>query len=442
MTIHPSGVECSTASQGGRVLIWSAAEGQVSWVIEVGSGWVENSVGKLVTACICRGRGPEGTLPGVLKSQVQPVTTLAFAPGAIRLASGGRDGAVVVWSLQRNGRGGPIGAEDLGPQRPDYTGCLMGRAAAAAGVVGGTCLSTYAPNTRRSVGPLQVTHKGYSDESSWNQNRYRSIGLVTAPSDIADTTGKTIASLLEESGLREFAWKDLTTAKRRFAAKKIIQCIVGIARPGNLRVDVLVWDTYDTRHRIRGRDDTANLARMYYHLLSQVMSVRWCRDARWLQYVDGRADIDWTELQDCLTGKTRKEREAPQQSAFSVTTGQRRSLEVVQGSSFEDVLIQAADLFAGMAAFSWNEALRHREWLIDQSSQLRLIPQCSDVTVSNSASEKHKVLKAFAALRPNYVVFRSDCEEGLITYGPQNPINFWKYTPQGEYDKAPVRYGQ
>ena len=90
VAIHPSGVECSTASQDGRVLIWSAAEGQVSWVIEVGSGWVENSVGELVTAYSCLGRGPEGTLPGVLKSQVQPVTTLAFAPGAIRLASGGR----------------------------------------------------------------------------------------------------------------------------------------------------------------------------------------------------------------------------------------------------------------------------------------------------------------------------------------------------------------
>ena len=69
--------------------------------------------GAAATACSCRGRGPEGTLPGVLKSQVQPVTTLAFAPGAMRLASRGRDGAVVVWSLQRNGRGGPIGAEDL-----------------------------------------------------------------------------------------------------------------------------------------------------------------------------------------------------------------------------------------------------------------------------------------------------------------------------------------
>ena len=61
-----------------------------------------------------RRKGPEGTRPGVLNFHVQPVSTLAFAPGALRLASGGRDGAVVVWSLQRNGKGGPIGAEELG----------------------------------------------------------------------------------------------------------------------------------------------------------------------------------------------------------------------------------------------------------------------------------------------------------------------------------------
>ena len=260
VAIHPSGTMFATAGQDGRVLIWSAAEGQVSRAIDVGSGWVENvawspdgrwlaascsrqvraydangaevwqsddhpstvsaiawsSVGELATACygrvaffsaatgelrqklewqgslvsmvlssdggivVCgsqdnsvhfwrratgqdsemfgypgkpsalafddtgtllatgggeavtvwsfRRKGPEGTRPGVLKFHDEPITTLAFAPGAMRLASGGRDGAVVVWSLQRNGKGGPIGAEDLGASvaelywRPDGGG--------------------------------------------------------------------------------------------------------------------------------------------------------------------------------------------------------------------------------------------------------------------------------------------------------------------------------
>ena len=66
--------------------------------------------GDRVTVWSFLGRGPEGTHPGFLDLHVQPVTTLAFARRALRLASGGRDGAVVVWSLRKNGEGDPIGA--------------------------------------------------------------------------------------------------------------------------------------------------------------------------------------------------------------------------------------------------------------------------------------------------------------------------------------------
>ena len=246
VAIHPSGAAFATAGQDGRVLIWNAAEGQVSRAIDVGSGWVENvawspdgqrlaascsrqvyvydadgaevwrsddhpstvsavawsNARELATACygrvtffnaatgklrqklewqgslvsmvlspdggivVCgsqdksvhfwrrstgqdsemfgypgkpsalafddtgtllatgggeavtvwsfRKNGPEGTRPGVLEFHDQPITTLAFAPRAMRLASGGRDGAVVVWSLQRSGRGVLVGAEDVG----------------------------------------------------------------------------------------------------------------------------------------------------------------------------------------------------------------------------------------------------------------------------------------------------------------------------------------
>jgi len=269
VAIHPSGTAFATAGQDSRVLIWSAAEGQVSRAIDVGSGWVENvawspdgqwlaascsrqvraygadgaevwrsddhpstvsaiawsSVRELATACYGRvtffdaptgelrqklewqgslvsmvlssdgdivacgsqdnsvhfwrrsteqdsmmsgypgkpsalafddtdtllatgggeavtvwsfqGNGPEGTRPGVLELHVQPVTTLAFARRGMRLASGARDGGVVVWSLRRDGQGDPTGvalvADVVGGLywRPD------GRALAALDAQGG-----------------------------------------------------------------------------------------------------------------------------------------------------------------------------------------------------------------------------------------------------------------------------------------------------------------
>ena len=269
VAIHPSGTAFATAGQDRRVLIWSAAEGQVSRAIDVGSGWVGNvawspdgqwlaascsrqvraygadgaevwrsddhpstvsaiawsSAGELATACYGRvtffdastgelrqklewkgslvsmvlssdadivacgsqdnsvhfwrrsteqdsmmsgypakpsalafddtgtllatgggvavtvwsfqGSGPEGTLPGVLELHVQPVTTLAFARRTMRLASGGRDGAVVVWSLQRDGEGGPIGTAIVADVVAELYWRPDGRALAALDAQGG-----------------------------------------------------------------------------------------------------------------------------------------------------------------------------------------------------------------------------------------------------------------------------------------------------------------
>ena len=66
--------------------------------------------GNAVTVWSFHGSGPEGTRPGYLDLHVKGISTLAFAPKGKYLASGGRDGAVVVWSLKKDGQGPPIGA--------------------------------------------------------------------------------------------------------------------------------------------------------------------------------------------------------------------------------------------------------------------------------------------------------------------------------------------
>ncbi len=157
-----------------------------------------------------------------------------------------------------------------------------------------------------------ITHVGFSDESSWNQNRFRSIGLVTAPKDIAEHVAMNISELLAISGVGEFAWNRLRDAKHRLAAEKVVDYVVKHSHKGALRMDVIIWDTHDSRHNVPFRDDTANLTRMYYHLISDTAKNRWPTDASWLYCVDERTDVDWDALQQCLAGRTRKERECSQ----------------------------------------------------------------------------------------------------------------------------------
>ena len=121
MALSPDGDVVACGSQDNSVHFWRRSTGRDSMM----SGYpakpsalafddtgtlLATGGGEAVTVWSFRGSGPEGTEPGILELHVQPVTTLAFARNAMRLASGCRDGAVVVWSLRRDGEGDPVGA--------------------------------------------------------------------------------------------------------------------------------------------------------------------------------------------------------------------------------------------------------------------------------------------------------------------------------------------
>ena len=148
MVLSPDGDIVACGSQDNSVHFWRRSTEQDSMMsgypgkpsalaFDDAGTLLATGGGDRVTVWSFLGGGPEGTQPGFLDLHVQPVTTLAFAPRALRLASGGRDGAVVVWSLRRNGEGGPIGAAVV----PDVVAELYwrpdGRALAALDARGG-----------------------------------------------------------------------------------------------------------------------------------------------------------------------------------------------------------------------------------------------------------------------------------------------------------------
>ena len=67
--------------------------------------------GEDITVWSFEGNGPEGTTPGVLEFHKAPISSLAFSHHQRNLASGCREGGVVVWSLGR--RGGGLGGEPV-----------------------------------------------------------------------------------------------------------------------------------------------------------------------------------------------------------------------------------------------------------------------------------------------------------------------------------------
>ena len=139
MVLSPDGDIVACGSQDNSVHFWRRSTGQDSQMhgypckpsalaFDHTGTFLATSGGSSVTVWSFQGDGPEGTRPGLLELHVQPITKLAFANRGQRIVSGARDGSVVVWTLQDNGDGKPVGAALLADSvagiawRPDDRG--------------------------------------------------------------------------------------------------------------------------------------------------------------------------------------------------------------------------------------------------------------------------------------------------------------------------------
>lgn len=125
MVLSPDGDVVACGSQDNSVHFWRRSTGEDSMMsgypgkpstlaFDASGTLLATSGAEAVTVWSFHNGGPEGTRPGILKLHVQSITTLAFARRKTRLASGARDGAVVVWSLKRDGTGKPVGVAMVG----------------------------------------------------------------------------------------------------------------------------------------------------------------------------------------------------------------------------------------------------------------------------------------------------------------------------------------
>lgn len=293
-----------------------------------------------------------------------------------------------------------------------------------------------------------ISHVGFADESHWNTGRFRSLGLTTTSVRSVDPLDGELRSLLYESNIREFKWKKLAGAKERFAAEKLCRFAVEKVCAGQLRVDVLVWDIEDSRHKVAHRNDIANLQRMYYHLFHNVLRARWPDGVVWRLHPDEHTALSWETVQDCL--ETRSVTVEEDRSLF--TGGEfrmrlRREFrieEIRPVSSEQHPLLQLADLFAGLAVFSRDKFNDYQKWLQATSPQAFLFGEAdASCDSSRSSQERFVVLKVFdRACKQRKLGVSLKSKRGLWTPNPKNPINFWIYEPQHPEDKAPTKERQ
>jgi len=119
MTLSPNGDIVVCGSQDNSVHFWRRSTeqdaemtgypGKPSQLAFDKSGTVLATGGsERVTVWSFLGDGPEGTIPGELSLHSESISNLSFSNRGMFLASGARDGSVIIWLLQKDGKGDPV----------------------------------------------------------------------------------------------------------------------------------------------------------------------------------------------------------------------------------------------------------------------------------------------------------------------------------------------
>lgn len=279
----------------------------------------------------------------------------------------------------------------------------------------------------------------YSDESYLTAERYRSIATFSFPAEKHKRVRSELTGILKDSNVSEFKWHKLNNAKYRFCALKFIESVMVLIQKHDARVDVLIWDTHDSRHQIPQRDDTANFERMFFHLHSQALK-RPPRNATWEIYPDRRLDIDWDTIARCLQAIGRKEEYTEMPLLGEFFADKYYHIEIFhEVESEEHSCCQVADLFAGLAVFSKTHYEKYKKWTNKGIPNLGLFQEI-DLPTTNRDANRFEVLKQLnECCKKRKLGVSLDTFKCLCTPNPRYPINFWHYKPQHDQDKAPTK---
>lgn len=192
-----------------------------------------------------------------------------------------------------------------------------------------------------SLDSSSATHLAFGDETRYNVGRVRGLGMASAPaSEVARLEGE-LREMLTASGVAECKWEKVRSARAEFAAAKLLRWTLDRAQEDVLRVDTLTWEAESDAQRTAALPYRPRLRQMYKRLLGDILPRRRLADAKFAVIPDEQGLLAW----DALAA------ELP------------RVERIVPSRSQDHPLIQLADLFAGLAAYSRERYTTYDRWL-------------------------------------------------------------------------------
>lgn len=286
----------------------------------------------------------------------------------------------------------------------------------------------------------------YSDESN-NENR-RLTSICTISGHYQDLNGlrNLLCEILKKFKIKEAKFSEIKTHRPKIeSAQEFVKVAVEFASNGKIRIDILTFDRQDSRHNVIGRDDTKNLEIMYYKLIRHCCE-RW-KKHDWEFYPDENSAYNWEKIKTYLNSTKSPRREIGLLQLFREKISNLNFTKVEQKCSHDEPLIQLADIFAGCACFSIIYGVECLS-LIHKEENKNLGFLFDDLENETENFNKTKINRSILVKKFNDLCKKHrlgvslKTQKHLWTPNPENPINFWIYKPQSEYDKAPTRKKQ
>lgn len=284
----------------------------------------------------------------------------------------------------------------------------------------------------------------YSDESGCFKERYQSICIVSGEKVELSQLRSQLATILTKYSVTEVKFSEVRTHSSKLnSARDFIIQSVQFAASKKIRIDILAWDTQDSRHAVEGIDNIANIERLYYKILRHI-SEHW-NQTTWELYPDDGTAIKWEEIRRYINNTLTPRRNPNIMCLFEQEKCFIEFSNISIVKSDQEPLIQLADLFAGIACFSRLDGTTCLSWIEKQETKKgEYLFQCDDdMTVEDPNKTKcnrfqlMNLLNCLCKKHKMGVSFKTNAY--FNTPQPRNPINFWNYKPQHPNDKAPVR---
>ena len=209
---------------------------------------------------------------------------------------------------------------------------------------------------------------------------------------------------------KKFKWNKFNSMDKVNALKEFLNYLFKLMSDDLVFIHTIIWDIKDSRHEILGRDDNKNLSLMYYKLIKNLIED--------ILPNDGVYNIK--KLSFCTVGYSK--------------------VFIEESNTNENVLIQIADIFAGLARTSYDDYSNYIKWL--NQTQQSLFPNENPCKIDISCKDNHrfkiyKFVNDYCKRKLWTVSLKTN--KGFSTFDKNKPLNFWFYKPQSEEDKAPLK---